>query len=89
MDKMGDTSGIPQNGIVYTGTRDDLQRKLRQRDDRITELEAALRKIAAPVAWMQSQLGPGERLDGGMAIALSNDARWLSREAEKALVSKD
>ena len=40
MDKMGDTAGLPHNGILYTGSRDDLQKKLRARDDRITELEA-------------------------------------------------
>lgn len=37
MEKMGDTDGVGL--IVYTGTREDLQRKLRERDDKITELE--------------------------------------------------
>lgn len=46
MDVMGKTAGIPGGGIVYTGTRDDLQKKLRARDDRITFLEAALREMA-------------------------------------------
>lgn len=37
MEKMGDTAGVGL--IVYTGSRDDLERKLRDRDDKITELE--------------------------------------------------
>ena len=44
---MGATSGIPDNGIIYTGTRDELQRKLRARDDRITELESLVADIAS------------------------------------------
>lgn len=38
MDEMGKTAGVGL--IIYSGSRDDLQRKLRARDDRITELEA-------------------------------------------------
>lgn len=51
MEKMGATNGVGL--IVYTGTREDLCRKLRERDDRITDLEAALDEIttaAYPVA---------------------------------------
>lgn len=42
--KMGDTTGFPPGAIIYTGSRDELCAKLRMRDDRITELEAALRE---------------------------------------------
>lgn len=49
MDKMGDTNGIAPGGIIYTGTRDQLQQKLRARDDRITELEAAIREMQRSV----------------------------------------
>lgn len=85
MDKMGGTAGIPPNGIIYTGTRDDLQRKLRERDDRITELESALRKIADPISWLQSQLAEGEQLDWPAAYALSVNPSWLREAARESL----
>lgn len=44
-DVMGKTDGIGL--IIYSGTRDELQTKLRARDDRITDLEAALAAIIA------------------------------------------
>lgn len=37
-DKMGETEGL--GFILYTGTRDELQEKLRKRDDFITKLKA-------------------------------------------------
>lgn len=37
MDKMGGTTGI--KNILYTGSREQLEQKLRQRDDYITLLE--------------------------------------------------
>lgn len=37
-DKTGDTAGVGL--IVYTGSREELERKLRVRDDEITELRA-------------------------------------------------
>jgi hypothetical protein len=40
MDVIGDTAGVGL--IIYGGTREELQAKLRARDDRIAELEAAL-----------------------------------------------
>ena len=39
-DVMGRTEGV--GVIVYTGTRDELRAKLKLRDDRIAELEAAI-----------------------------------------------
>lgn len=42
MDQMGQTDGVGL--IIYSGSRDELQAKLRARDDRISELEAALRE---------------------------------------------
>lgn len=39
-DKMGGTEGVGL--IVYTGTREELCRKLRERDDEITRLRAAI-----------------------------------------------
>lgn len=42
-DEMGNTGCVGL--ILYSGSRDDLQRKLRARDDRITVLEEALRDI--------------------------------------------
>ena len=44
-DVMGDTAGVGL--IIYGGTREELQAKLRARDDRITEIEAALREARA------------------------------------------
>lgn len=41
--QMGQTDGV--GVIVYTGTRDELCQKLRARDDRISELEAALHRL--------------------------------------------
>lgn len=38
--KLGETDGVGL--IVYTGSRDELQRKLRVRDDEITRLRAEL-----------------------------------------------
>ena len=43
MDRMGQTDGVGL--ILYSGNRDEMQAKLRARDDRITELEAALRVV--------------------------------------------
>jgi len=40
MEEMGGTSGV--GVILYSGSRDELQRKLRARDDRITELEGVV-----------------------------------------------
>ncbi len=40
---MGQTEGVGL--IVYTGSREQLQTKLRERDDRITVLEASLREL--------------------------------------------
>lgn len=48
MEKMGDTDGVGL--IVYTGTREDLQRKLRERDDKITELERLIYVYCDPMA---------------------------------------
>lgn len=69
MDKMGATAGIRPDGIVYTGSRDDLQRKLRDRDDRITVLEAALREIA------------GGEISGHGEIVVRSDSMRLAHEA--------
>ena len=48
MEKIGGTTGI-DGLILYTGTRTDLERKLRERDDRITDLERDL--AARPTDW--------------------------------------
>lgn len=84
MDKMGDTAGIPPNGIAYTGTRDDLQRKLRARDDRITDLEAALDVAEA----IMTALAMSPRLNRELVVdnarltaALSQSRSLLGRNA--------
>lgn len=51
------------------------------------ELLEALQKIQNPVAYLQNSLKEGERLDGVMAVALSNDANWLKEIARKAIDS--
>lgn len=40
---MGGTDGFGPNDIVYTGTREELCRKLRERDDYISSLQSAMR----------------------------------------------
>jgi hypothetical protein len=55
---------------------------------RIAELEAALRKIADPIAWLKASLEPGQQIDGGGAYALSNDPTWLKKVARDALAPK-
>lgn len=39
MDKLGKTDGFGPDAILYTGSREELQRKLRTRDDEITRLQ--------------------------------------------------
>lgn len=46
-DKMGQTEGVGH--IYYGGSRDELNARLRARDNRITELEAALKPFADAV----------------------------------------
>lgn len=66
MEKMGATDGVGL--IVYTGTREELCRKLRDRDDYITKLEDAL----DPFARMATLNVPANAHDGdGCSIVMS------------------
>jgi hypothetical protein len=42
-DILGDTDGLGL--VLYSGTRDDLQAKLRKRDDEITRLRSLLKEV--------------------------------------------
>lgn len=58
MDQMGQTDGVGL--IIYSGSRDEMQTKLRARDDRITELEAALSDVLKATS-DSAVLRPSER----------------------------
>jgi len=52
---------------------------------RNAQLVKALKEIVDPIAVMQSELGPGEKLDGRVASELSNSAAYLKGLARKVL----
>ena len=58
---------------------------LRQRD----ELREALERIANPIAYMERNLKEDERLNGMMAIQISNNAEYLKGIAEAAIKNTD
>ena len=49
------------------------------------KLLAALEKIANPISYFQKELKEGERLEGAIVLALSNDANWLKEVAREAI----
>ena len=49
------------------------------------ELREALKNIANPIAYMESRLQEGERLNGMMALQLGNSPEYLKGIAEQAL----
>lgn len=51
----------------------------------IERLKGALRSVAYPIKHLQDGLKEDERLDGMMAIQLSNDTQYLKGLAQKAL----
>ena len=54
--------------------------------ERLAMYEAALRKIANPIAWMrQDAEAQGMKLNGAMAITLAEDHNYLKQIAESAL----
>lgn len=71
---MGKTDGVGL--IVYVGTRAELEAKLRRRDDRITELEAALDDLV-----MEAGLG-ASGADWEQAINRARDLLKSSSRAE-------
>ncbi len=62
-------------------------REERDKAQKETErLREALEQIAFPIKHLQQEAErEGAKLDGAMAIALSNDANWLKNIAKKAL----
>jgi predicted RNase H-like nuclease (RuvC/YqgF family) len=77
---MGKTEGLGL--IVYTGSRSDLERKLRARDDRITELEARMHRIERDIEKLADELEGEADMDG------SESRLWLAvREVRKLLAS--
>ena len=58
---------------------------LQQRD----ELREALKNIANPIAYMESRLQEGERLNGMMALQLGNSPEYLKGIAEQALKNSE
>jgi len=70
-DTMGKTDGVGL--IVYVGTRAELEAKLRRRDDRITELEAALRSVR-DIAWCADSVDEiRRRVDAALSSILGNN----------------
>jgi hypothetical protein len=72
--------------------QDDTAKEIETRVNNLTRLQSenerlksALEQIAEPIGWMQKNLKEGERLDGGYAIMLSNDANYLKGIARAAL----
>ena len=53
------------------------------------ELREALKNIANPIAYMESRLQEGERLNGMMALQLGNSPEYLKGIAEQALKNSE
>jgi len=60
---------------------------VKEKEERIKELEEGLSKIAYPIKWMQNNLQEGEKLNGHYAIELADNARYLSDIAKSLLPS--
>lgn len=73
--QMGATTGVGL--IVYTGTRDELQQKLRERDDCITELEAMILRLIEDAHRMH-MIGIGYR-DHAQAMLYAEAKKLIGR----------
>ena len=57
-------------------------------NERIKVLEDALKKIAYPIKYLQSNLKEGEQLNGVMALELADNSSWLKETAREVLEVK-
>jgi len=75
---LSDLTALISEGYVEKAKYDEA---VRQRD----ELREALERIANPIAYMERNLKEDERLNGMMAIQISNNAEYLKGIADAAI----
>ena len=77
--------GIVTNDTALETARKYASELLKQNE----ELREALKNIANPIAYMESRLQEGERLNGMMALQLGNSPEYLKGIAEQALKNSE